>query len=83
MGALTIRLQDLEVEIRAAITEEQTRATRSNGEDAEQREYAELRGRVGNYVAAALELRNLDGAELEFNRANGLQGRSDGFRLEE
>ena len=46
-------------------------AARQPEGDAEQRERAELRGRVslGRYVAAAVELRSADGAEAEYNAA--------------
>ena len=73
LAGLTKELQDLEIELRAAITEEQTRETRTEGSP-EERELRELRGRVrvGNYLGAALEMRAADGAEAEFNQAHGM-----------
>lgn len=76
---------DLERQIRAAQTavdaeEEEQRAAGSRAtppeQDAEARELADLRGRVrmGRYVAAAIEQRAADGAELEYNAARGIAG---------
>ena len=73
MAGLTTRLQDLEVELRAAITEEQTRETRQEGSP-EQRELRELVARcnVGNIFQAVLEHRNAEGAEAELQTHHGL-----------
>lgn len=75
MGTLTKRLQDLEVELRAAITEEQTRETRTEGTP-EQRELRELVGRcnLGNIYEATVEHRNADGSERELQQHYGLAG---------
>ena len=74
---LTSEGQKLEPEIRAAIvadpdpTETQTVET----EDAEDRERRELRERaqVSAHIAAAMQGRTLDGAELEYNQSIGLK----------
>ena len=83
MVTLTTELQNLEIEYRAAVVADETVETREETGDAEEREYLELRGRtrVGNYVAAALEQRSLEGAELEFNQANGMKA-AGAFPLE-
>ena len=75
MATLTDRLQELEVEIRAAITEEQTREVRTEGTP-EGRELRELvdRCNVGNIFQAVLEHRNADGPEVELQRHHGLAG---------
>ena len=76
---------DLERQLRAATvaveTEEtEQRAAGAAGDapagDAEDRERAELRGksRMGRYVAAAIEMRSVDGAEAELNAASGIAG---------
>ena len=76
---------DLERQIRAATTaveaeESEQRAAHPGdlaaGEDGEDRERAELRGKVkfGSYVAAAIEQRSADGAELELNASMGISG---------
>ena len=76
---------DLERQIRAATvaveTEESEQraagaAAGNPASDAEDRERAELRGKVklGAYVAAAIEQRSADGAEAEFNAALGFAG---------
>ena len=76
---------DLERQLRAATvaveTEEaEQRAAGAAGDtpagDAEDRERAELRGKVrmGSYVAAAIEQRSADGAEAEYNAALGIAG---------
>lgn len=71
LRAATVAVEDEEQEQRAAGA-----AARQPEGDAEDRERAELRGRVrlGNYVAAAVEQRSADGAELEFNSALGIAG---------
>ena len=73
MARLTTELQNLEIEYRASIVADENTETRTEGSP-EDRELRSLRDqtRVGNYVAAALELRGLDGAEREFNQALGL-----------
>ena len=76
---------DLERQIRAATVSVQTEeseqreandAGRTPEGDAEDRERAELRGRVhlSGYVAAAVEQRAAAGAEAEYNAACGISG---------
>ena len=68
MGELTTRLQELEVEARAAILAEgEPTVTRTVVDDSEGRELRSLIGRanVGNIFEAALEHRATDGAEAE------------------
>ncbi len=76
---------DLERQLRAAqIAVEQEEAeqreaganARQPEGDAEDRERAELRRKVrlGGYVAAAVEQRSADGAELEYNQSLGIAG---------
>ena len=79
----TARLRDIEPEIRAAIAASPEETGTVSTEDAEARERRELRGRVliGNHVLAAMESRNLDGAELEYNQALGLKA-TGAFPLE-
>ena len=69
--AAQVAVDDEEGEQRAAGA-----AAREPEGDAEDRERAELRSRVrlGNYVAAAVEQRAADGAELEYNQAVGIAG---------
>lgn len=69
--AAQIAVDDEDAEQRAAGA-----AARQPEGDGEQRERAELRGRVrlGNYVGAAIEQRSADGAELEYNQALGIAG---------
>ena len=69
--AAQIAVDDEESEQRAA----GARARQPEG-DAEDRERAELRRKVNlsGYVAAAVEQRSADGAELEFNAAVGIAG---------
>ena len=78
MGAATKAVAPLEVELRAAITSEAAEddEARKADPDAETRERIELRGKVklGNYAAAAIEMRAADGAELEYNQARGISG---------
>ena len=82
---LEAAIPDLERELRQAArdVENEDAAQRADGAaarqpegDAEDRERAELRGRVrlGNYVGAAIEQRSADGAELEYNQALGIAG---------
>ena len=74
---------DLERQLRAATTaveteETEQRAAGAAGDtpagEAEDRERAELRGKVrmGRYVQAAIEMRSVDGAEGELNAAVGI-----------
>ena len=76
---------DLERQLRAATvaveteeTEQREAAKAGAGPegDTEDRERAELRGKVklGGYVAAAIEQRGADGAEAEYNAAVGIAG---------
>ena len=72
---------DLERQLRAATvaveTEEaEQRTAAPEGGDGEDRERAELRGRIrlGGYLAAAVEMRAADGAEAEYNAAVGITG---------
>ena len=73
---------DLERQLRAATVAVETEESeqRAAGDtpagDAEDRERAELRGKVklGSYVAAAIEQRSADGAEAEYNAALGFAG---------
>ena len=68
MGTLTTRMQQLEVEARAAIVAEgEPTITRTDVVDGEDRELRSLIGRtnVGNIFEAALEHRATDGAEAE------------------
>ena len=68
MGVLTTRMQQLEVEARAAIlAEDETTVTRTDVADGEARELRSLIGRanVGNIFEAALEHRATDGVEAE------------------
>ena len=74
---LTAEAQGLEPEIRAAIVAspdpEETQTV--DTEDAEARERRELRERaqVSAHIAAAMQGRTLDGAELEYNQSIGLK----------
>ena len=76
---------DLERQLRAATVaveaeEAEQRAAGAAGDtpagDAEDRERAELRGKVklGGYVSAAIEQRSAEGAEAEYNAAIGISG---------
>ena len=71
LRAAQIAVDDEDAEQRAAGA-----AARQPEGDAEDRERAELRGRVrlGGYVAAAIEQRSADGAEAEYNAALGIAG---------
>ena len=90
LTASTDRLLALEPELRAAIiaSPEESRETTETRQtdtkdDKEARELKELGSKVkiGDHVAAALELRALDGAALEYNQALGLN-RAGAFPLE-
>ena len=74
----TKRMQELEVELRAAIVaegEEETRQ-RESEPDTEMRERIELRGRASltEYIRAALQGRQVSGAEGELRAAAGVTG---------
>ena len=71
LRAAQVAVDDEEAEQRAAGA-----TARQPEGDAEDRERAELRSRVrlGNYVAAAVEQRSADGAELEYNATLGIAG---------
>ena len=75
LEGLTKRMQELEVEFRAAIVSEPDPETRANTTlDSEARERAALREkvRVTDYLACAMEMRSLDGAASEYNAAVGI-----------
>lgn len=73
LGTLTTRMQQCEVELRAAIMAEAATETRIEGSP-EQRELRELVGRcnVGNIYDAALEQRSIEGPERELQQHYGL-----------
>ena len=80
LDTATRRVQAIEIEVRAALTEE-AESERVETRDAsnltpEQRERLELRGRasVGRYLAAALSGRSVTGAEAELQQAAGVDG---------
>lgn len=80
LGTLTTRMQELELELRAAIVAdgadpEKPEVTEEPTEDTKAREFRELRSsiRLGNYVGAAMEMRSVDGKEAEFNQEVGLR----------
>ena len=81
----TKRLQELEVELRAAIVAEgeQTREAPVSPLTPEQRELADLRGRVslGQYIANAAEGRAAEGAEAEYSQALELRANEIPLRL--
>lgn len=94
MDAGADRLTEIEVELRSALieedaAEEEARAEADRGREAgaepdpETRERLELRGKVniGQYAAAAIEGRGVDGAEAEYNAALGLKA-AGAFPLE-
>ena len=72
---LTAEAQKLEPELRAAIVAEGSTETRTVEVDAEHRERLELRGRshLGAFLLAALQGREVAGAELEYRQALGFQ----------
>ena len=83
---LSDRLKAMEPEIRAAILanpDESETETTETDTDAESRERQELRAKVtlSGHIAAAMEERELEGAELEYNQALGLRSRG-AFPLE-
>ena len=75
LDGLTVRLQELEPELRAAIVAEETAQTVSTGEGtAEQREMAAMvaGASLGAIYAAVIEHRATDGAESELQQHLGL-----------
>lgn len=82
LDSLTKRMQEIEVETRAAIVAEGDEETTTTTDGGEGREVRELRAKVklGEYVGAALEMRAVGGAEAEFNAA--LEMGLDRFPLE-
>lgn len=77
MSTLTKRMQEIEVELRAAIVAEgeaETRARETAPVDAEHRERLELRSRatLTGYLEAAIRQRLPGGAELELGQAAGV-----------
>ena len=78
LETLTTRLQQIEVEYRAALAVEgsEETETRSTEPDAEHRERIELRSkaRLTNYLLAAARGRLVDGAEAELAAAAGVTG---------
>ena len=75
LESLTKRLQEIEVELRAAIVLEGTNETRTEGTP-EAREYRAMvdRASVGAIFQAAVEHRQTDGAEHELQEHHGLNG---------
>ena len=77
LSTLTTRMQQLEVETRAAIVAESDLETRALADqpDAQMRERLELRSRASltNYLLAALRGQQVGGAELELRDAAGLE----------
>ena len=73
MGKLTTRMQELEVEIRAAIVAEPEPVVSDPAKG--DPKLAELRGkiRLARYVEAAMETRQVDGAEGEYNAETKLR----------
>ncbi len=73
---LTTEYRDTETKLRAAIAAEPGTETRTETLDAEARERIELRGRstLGAFVLAALQGREVSGAELEYRQSLGFPG---------
>ena len=73
LETLTGEIQKLEPELRAAIAAEPDPETRVETVDAEARERLELRGKanLGAFVLAALQGREVAGAELEYRQSLG------------
>ena len=71
-----LRAATIAVETEEAEQREAGAAARAPEGDAEARERNELRRKVkfGSYIAAAIEQRSADGAELEYNAALGISG---------
>ena len=77
MDGLTVRLQEIEPELRAAIVAEETAQTVSTGEGtAEEREMRAMvdRASVGAIFAAVVEHRATEGPEAELQKHLGLSG---------
>ena len=77
MSTLTVRLQEIEPELRAAIVAEETAQTVSTGEGtAESRELRAMvdRASVGAIFAAVVEHRATEGPEAELQKHLGLSG---------
>ena len=76
LETLTTKMQDSEVELRAALVAEETEEVVEveTEETPETRERLELRSksRIGRYLAAAMNQRPVDGAEHEFSASLGL-----------
>ena len=88
IDALTTEYRDVETKRRALAVAGDSAGSPGDGDagdvvDAETRERRRLRGRVrlANYVAAAMELRAVAGAELEYNQAVGIGGERFPLRL--
>ena len=75
--SLSEHLQNLEPELRSAILAEPEQPETLDTEKPEARERRELRGKatLAGFVAAVLEDRRIDGAELECSQAFGCSGR--------
>ena len=82
-GTLQSEFHDLETRHQAAIIANPEPTIEAVTDDAEARELRELQGRVRltNYTGAALEMRGVSGAELEFNQALDLNGSQFPLRL--
>ena len=78
LDTLTKRIQECEVEYRAALTAEGDDETRRNADepDAEMRERIDLRGRASltNFLRAAMQGRMVSGPEAELQQAAGVNG---------
>ena len=74
--ALIASQKTTEVEYRDALTEEANEHPRAVAIDTETRERLELRGRarVGDFLAAFIEGRSVDGASAEYRSAEGMAG---------
>ena len=68
MRSLTDAFGTLEAKWRAATIAEQAQQSKVDGESTELKQL-EQRVQAGRYVAAAMEERSIDGAELEYNAA--------------
>ena len=76
-AALQAELPTLDARLRSAIiSEDASEQTEAETPDAEARERAELRSKasLGNWFVAAAKGRRVDGAELEYSQAEGLNG---------
>ena len=84
LDGLTVRLQEIEPELRAAIVAEETAQTVSTGEGtAEERELRAMVGRasVGAIFAAVVEHRATEGPEAELQKHLGLSGNQVPLRM--